>query len=101
MNTSIIRTSFKDFCKAEGVTAIHNAVRVNQNGYFYITVLRGSVAENIYFSKKASAEVSEGVSVKSIAYLLFTNSAVNAQGETRIKLSFAGNSSYLDIDDMF
>ena len=103
MNTSsqIIRSTFKSFCQAEGITAIHKSIRVNTNGYPFVTVLRGSEAENIYFSKKASAEVAEGQSVKSIAKDLFTNVAVNQAGESRTKLSFAGNSSYDDIDDMF
>ena len=101
MNTEILRVSFKAFCQAEGITSIHKTIRVNTNGYPFVTVLRGDVAENIYFSKKASAEVSEGEVVKSIANTLFVNTAVNSNGESRTKLSFAGNSSYEDIDSMF
>ena len=100
-NSSITRVTFKAFCFAEGITAIHKSIRVNTNGYPFITVLRGADAENIYFSKKASAEVAEGQSVKSIASQLYVNVAVNQQGESRTKLSFAGNSTYEDIDDMF
>ena len=101
MNTEILRVSFRDFCKSEGITSICKKVRVNENGYPYITVLRGSDAENIYFSKKAAAEVDEGLEVKSIANLLYVNTAVNSNGESRTKLSFAGNSSYEDVDSMF
>ena len=100
-NSSISRVTFKAFCQAEGITAIHKTVRENTNKYPFVTVLRGSEAENIYFSKKASAEVSEGEIVKAIANDLFINVAVNQAGESRTKLSFAGNSSYEDIDDMF
>ena len=101
MNTQISRVSFRDFCKSEGVTSICKTVRVNQNGYPYATILRGAVAENIYFSKKAAAEVSEGLEMKSIANLLYINTAVNSDGESRTKLSFAGNSNYEDVDSMF
>ena len=100
-NSSITRVTFKAFCAAERVTAIHKVIRINTNGYPFVTVLRGSDAENIYFSKKAAAEVAEGQSVKSIASQLYVNVATNASGESRTKLSFAGNSTYEDIDDMF
>lgn len=100
-NSSITRISFREFCKAEGITSIHKTIRVNKNGYPFVTVLRGSDAENIYFSKKAAAEVAEGESVKSVANSLYINTATNAEGESRTKLSFAGNSSYEDINDMF
>ena len=97
---NISRITFKAFCQNEGITAIHKTIRKNANGYPFITVLRGAEAENIYFSKKASAEVSEGEIVKAIASQLFVNFAVNQEGESRTKLSFAGN-SYEDINDMF
>ena len=100
-NSQISRVSFKAFCQAEGITSIGKTVRVNASGYPFVTVLRGSDAENIYFSKKAAAEVTEGQLVKSIANTLFVNTAVNSNGESRTKLSFAGNSSYEDIDSMF
>lgn len=100
-SSQVTRVTFKAFCAAEGITAIHKTIRTNSNGYPFITVLRGADAENIYFSKKASAEVAEGELVKSIASELFVNTAVNANKEQRTKLSFAGNSTYEDIDDMF
>lgn len=100
-SSQVTRVTFKAFCAAEGITAIHKTIRENTNKYPYVTVLRGGDAENIYFSKKASAEVAEGQSVKSIASQLFINVAVNAQGESRTKLSFAGNSTYEDVMDMF
>lgn len=98
------RSTFKSFIAAQGITAVAPAIRQNTNGYPFITVLRGSgpeSAENIYFSVKASAEVSEGQAVKSIAKDLYVVNTLNAAGEARTKLSFAGESSYLGVDELF
>jgi hypothetical protein len=92
--------TFAEFCKTNGITAINNNVRVNTNGYPFITVLRGSDAENIYFSKNASSEVAEGSDVPSIAKSLYIVETVNAVGEPRIKLSF-NKGNYTNIADLF
>ena len=92
--------TFAEFCKENGVTSVHGAVRVNTNNYPFITVLRGNDAENIYFSKNASNEVSEGSDVTSIAKQLFVTETVNAAGESRTKLSF-NKGNYIDIADLF
>lgn len=96
--------SLKSFIAATGVTAVFPAIRQNSNGYPFITVLRGSGdanAENIYFSIKASAEVSEGQQLKSIAKDLLVSNTVNAAGESRLKLHFQGESAYVAADSLF
>lgn len=92
--------TFKDFCKSNNITAINKTVNVNSNGYPFITVLRGKLAENVYFSKNASTQVNKGDAVKDIASQLFVAETANADGEVRMKLTF-NNSSYESIDDMF
>jgi hypothetical protein len=94
------RTTFKSYCASTGVTAV-SPVRQNVNGYPFVTVLRGAEAENVYFSIKASADVVEGTDIKSIASDLFIAHTINAAGEPRTKLSFRGDSIYVDIADLF
>lgn len=92
--------TFKQYCIDTKVVSIAKSVRVNANGYPYITILReDSIAENIYFSKLASAEIAEGMAVKSIANSLFVANTINGDGEARTKLSF--KNSYEDMDSMF
>lgn len=94
-----MRLTLKEFVAQEGINAISN-VRVNTNGYPFVTVLRGSDAENVYFSKNASEKVDEGTTIKSIAKDLFVVSCTNAAGEDRIKLSFSGE-NYESTDSLF
>jgi len=92
--------TFKQYCIDTKVVSIAKSVRANVNEYPYITVLReGNVAENIYFSKNATAEVAVGSLTKSIANDLFVADTTNADGEARTKLSF--NNSYEDMGSMF
>ena len=91
--------TFKQYCIDTKVTSIAKVVKVNANNYAFITVLRGNVAENIYFSKNANAEVVEGMDVKSIANSLFVANTINGDGEARTKLSF--KNSYESMEDMF
>ena len=93
------RQSFQAYCRATVVTSINKSVNTNNNEYPFITVLRGAVAENIYFSKAAASEVSKGLAVKSIAKDLYVVEVINADGEVRTKLTF--NSSYMSMEDMF
>ena len=91
--------TFKQYCVDTKVTSIAKVVKVNANKYPFITVLRGNAAENVYFSKSASAEVAEGMDVKSIANSLFVANTINGDGEARTKLSF--KNSYESMEDMF
>lgn len=98
------RSTLQSFMVAQGITAVAPTIRQNTNGYPFITVLRGSgpdSAENIYFSIKASAEVAEGQALKSIAKDLYVVDTLNKAGESRTKLCFAGESSYLSVAELF
>lgn len=96
------RISLKKFVAEEGITALCKSVRENTNKYPFITVLRGNEAENLYFSIKASAQVTAGQDISSIAKDLYVvRDITNADGESRIKLSFEGNSNYVDASALF
>lgn len=101
LNRAMNRQSLKSYCTGTGVTAINPLVRTNANGYPFITILRGDVAENLYFSKKASAEVDLGMDIKAQLPELYVVETINAAGESRTKLSFRGESSYVDVADLF
>jgi hypothetical protein len=93
-------TEFKQWCSQEGVTAIAPAVSINVNGYPFLTVLRNDVAENVYFSINASEEVDAGTVTSSIAGKLYITEVLNAQGESRTKLTFSAG-KYLSLDEIF
>ena len=95
------RTTLSQWCQDTGVTAIAKAVRENSNGYPFLTVLRGSSAENIYFSKAASQKVASGEETTPLLEELFVVHTQNALGEPRVKLSFGGESSYIDVASLW
>lgn len=95
------KETFQSYCRRTGVTSINKEVNTNANKYPFITILRGNVSENIYFGRKSAAKIELGDAVKSIAKSLFVTEAVNASGQIRTKLSFSGESTYSDVDDMF
>lgn len=89
-NTSeqLIVESVKAFCIAQGFKQVTPKVRVNQNGYPFVTFIKSNnEAENIYFSKKAAETVALDTPV-SPAMLMQYQIAVtkNAEGEDRVKL---------------
>ena len=91
--------SFEEWCKAEGVTAVHPKVRTNMNGYPFMTVLRGSDAENIYFSKTAGEDLVEDEIIPNPKGLRVAET-VNADGEMRLKLTWGGG-EYISIIEFF
>jgi hypothetical protein len=96
------RQSLKSYVQSTEITSICKSVRENTNGYPFITVLRGSDAENIYFSIKASAQVTAGQDITTIAKDLYVVTDIqNEAGESRTKLSFEGNSNYVDASELF
>lgn len=104
-NPTLVVVSVKDFMKSNGFTQVHNEVRQNSNGYPFITFINGkNEAENIYFSKKA-AELPSAKLGSPIAKGYFEDFGVaetkNDAGEVRIKLVRKGDSSRLDMDDLF
>ena len=95
--------SVQEFCKANNFIQIGNHVRVNQNGYPYVTFInKDNRAENVYFSKKASETVGEGKAIQAGFFKPFNiNPTVNETGEVRIKLGLIGESTRVDIADLF
>ena len=91
--------TFKSYCESTGVTSVSKAIRKNTNGYPFITILRGSDAENIYFAKTIASEIGSEVT-RELAGKLYVMQTTNASGEERIKLCFA-NSAYQTLDDLF
>tara|TARA_R110000822_G_scaffold82509_7_gene195165 strand:+ start:255 stop:578 length:324 start_codon:yes stop_codon:yes gene_type:complete len=104
------RQPFTTYRDNTGVTSVNPLVRVNANGYPFLSVLRGTgddSCENILFSIKASAklyaDLPEGVTsplgVKISSKGLYIVQTINAKGEARTKLSFEGDSNYIDASE--
>lgn len=76
------------FAKAKGFTQISPKVRINQNGYPYITFIdAANKAENVYFSKNAAKDRHEGeVITKEMLKSISVAETKNAKNEDRIKL---------------
>ena len=101
----LVVVSVKDFMRSNGFTQVHNEVRQNSNGYPFVTFINGkNEAENIYFSKGA-AELPQAKLGTPIAKGYFDAFSIaetkNGAGEKRIKLVRQGDSSRLEMDDLF
>lgn len=88
--------SLTQLLKKGMITAI-SELRENTNGYPFVTFLKGSKANNVYFGVK-TAEVIKGTFEKGDTILSFLKDCSvakteNANGETRFKL-FHSTSSY-------
>ncbi len=83
------------------ITAI-SKVRVNENGYPFVTVIKGDKASNVYFGKKSAESVAEGMvlSPDQLRNADFVH-AVNEADEDRIKLSLSGSGDYTNLAAMF
>lgn len=90
----------KEFAKSNGFVQLVPAVRVNINGYPYITFIKeDNKAENIYFSKTAAMAVAAGTPVdKHLLSVYQIGITTNEAGEERIKL--ISNSARVDIDSL-
>ena len=101
----LVRIGVKDFMKANAFTQVHNEVRQNSNGYPFVTFINGkNEAENIYFSKGASALPSAklGTPIAKGYFDAFSIAeTTNTAGEKRIKLVRQGDSSRKEMDDLF
>jgi len=95
--TSLKAMSIKDFAKSKGFMQLAPTVRINTNGYPFITFIdSNNVAENIYFSKSAAEQVAEGTPVdKGLLARHQIGITTNAEGEERIKL--ISNSERVDL----
>jgi len=95
---------FKSLAKLVGITKVSPGLKINQNGYPYVTLYRkDGKATNVYFSRASAQSVidtiGEGNSVKN--YILSTSIAktVNEGGETRYKFTSPNNRESLFEDD--
>ncbi len=91
----------QEFCIDTQVTAVNPIVRVNSNGYLFITFLRDEEAENIYLSKKLNEVYTEKQDIRSELRNMFITHSVNAEGELRTKLCERGESEYVDVSELF
>ena len=97
----LVVLSVKDFAAKHKFIQMAPAVRVNENGYPFITFIDiDNKAENVYFSK-AAAEAVTGGTVIDKALMAKHQIAItkNQAGEERIKL--ISNSGRVNIADMF
>lgn len=84
--------SIQEFVTSNNFTSINECIRVNINGYPFVTFINAdNVAENVYFSKSESEKVIEGTVItmemlKSWSIATTTNAA----GELRMKIVGAG-----------
>lgn len=96
----LVAMTIKEFVAKKGFTQIVPVVRVNENGYPYITFIDSTnKAENIYFSKAASQAVGAGTPVdKTMLGVYQIGMTTNAAGEERIKL--ISNSDRVDLSSL-
>ena len=88
-------TNFKTLIQ-KGIVKTISKLRVNANGYPYITLLnKQNRAANLYFSKNSSQGVIDTFGEGSNVLELLKNAQVvlteNADGESRYKISLSGN----------
>lgn len=90
----IISIDIKDYVNEHNIVHFSDHVRVNVNGFPFVTFINGNnKPENFYFSKAASEHYGEGQAiVKGFFENLCLRPTVNANGEERLKLSFKGAS---------
>ena len=95
--------SVLDYFKQMNVVSVVNHVRVNANGYPYVTLMdNANVAHNTYLSKGASANVVAGEVVNKEFLAKFSiGFATNAAGEERIKFVRADAGNRVSINDLF
>lgn len=101
LENNLITYSVQEFAVNNQFISLVPTVRVNENGYPYITFIDvNNKAENIYFSKESSKAVAAGTVVDK---QLLTNYQIgittNAAGEKRTKL--VSNSNRVDIASLF
>lgn len=96
----LVAMPIKDFVANKKFVQIVPVVRVNTNGYPFITFIdKDNVAENVYFSKRASQAVAAGTPVtKEMLAVYQIGITTNEQGEERIKL--ITNSDRVELSDL-
>lgn len=90
--------TIKEFIASKGFISIASAVRVNKNGYPYVTFIDAdNKAENVYFSKKAPVAEGQVIDKQFIAGFQIAE-VENATGEKRTKL--ISNSARVSLADL-
>lgn len=99
---SIKSTSLLSLAKGGHVRNI-SAVRVNANGYKYITFLNGKGgATNVYLGRKTSEMFEEGDIINAeMAQDAVVVLATNEAGEERLKFSINTGGTYSDVTALF
>lgn len=98
--SDLVVMTIKEYCESKGFKQIVPAVRVNTNGYPFITFIDGNnEAENVYFSKAAANAVNAGTPVtKDMLKIYQIGVTTNAEGEERVKL--ITNSDRVDLSEL-
>lgn len=98
--TPIKVQTIKEFAKEKAFTQLAPSIRVNTNGYPFITFINAkNEAENVYFSKKAAVGVSAGqVLTPELLKGYQIGYTSNEAGEERVKL--ISNSERVNISDL-
>lgn len=80
------------------ITSINKQLKQNTSGYYYVTMLQGNKANNLYFGKKTGVFLENHFSVGDNVLPLLKNCNVvqtkNDAGEVRFKISTSENSNY-------
>jgi hypothetical protein len=89
--------TLKSLVKQGHVTGV-SLLRRNENGYPYVTLLKGNKSNNVYFGKKTSEIISStfeiGDKVAAALKDATVIKATNAAGQMRYKLSLSGTTEY-------
>ncbi len=89
--------NIKDYAKSNDIVSIVPTVKINTNGYPFLTMINSkNEAHNVYFSKAASKAVDAGTPVsKEMLAVYQIGITTNEAGKERIKL--ITNSARIDI----
>ncbi len=104
VQNQIVTETVKDFMKKNGYNQFNPTVVKNVNGYLFVTFINReeNTAENVYFSKNASADFQEGQPIISGFFKdLQIGYTTNASGEERVKLVKKGGKRIDATDDLF
>lgn len=95
--------SFKELVRNKVVTT-YSKLRINENGYPYITLLRGSMSSNVYFGKNSSAIIlanyKTGDDITKELVKADVVLTINDNAEERFKISLSNNSKYATASDI-
>lgn len=102
METTVFKSAtLKDAVMGSHVSAF-SPVRENTNGYKFITFLKDRKATNVYLGRKSAEKIEVGATLnKEIASTAVIVLSTNEAGEQRLKLSFGGDSAYVQADALF